>query len=495
VRRRFWLGIAAVTLVAVGSVVAAVLVYDNDNADFHAMQREEAMRAAHQMEAVAGLSVDQLDSAAAFFKAEDDLSKHEFEVYGRSLIQQGALGGTAFIPRVTAAGRERFEQTHHMPILERVGVLGFDRSRPRAEYFPITYVTAEGNEQDKRSRALGYDLGQDPDRARLLDRARDAGVAVSSPVIPLLIGGTGINVFRAVYRDGAPAKTVAERRRALIGFAAGSFRVGALAASATDAVTSDVDVQLRIGDATVYGPSGSLEDAASVPVRIADRTWAMTVKDPGGAGLSLPVALAVLGISLAALLASLIITWGRTERMQELERQASQDALTGLSNRRRFEEDLGTAMARSRRDGSRGALLMLDLDRFKQVNDSQGHPAGDRLIKEIAEVLRRRTRESDSLARLGGDEFAVILPRCSREEARLTAEMIADEVRNHRSTAAPESITVSIGVAMFGVDPRTSVATVVSEADAAMYAAKDGGRDGVRIFDPVSVQEDVPGQS
>jgi len=485
----------AVTLVAVGSVVAAALVYDNDNADFHDMQREEAMRAAHQMEAVASLSVDQLDSAAAFFKAEDDLSKHEFEVYGRSLIQQGALGGTAYIPRVTAGGRKRFERTHGLPILERAGPFGFDRSRPRAEYFPITYVTAEENEQDKRSRALGYDLGQDPDRARLMWRARDAGVAVSSPVIPLLIGGRGINVFRAVYRDGAPAKTVAERRRALIGFAAGSFRVGALAASATDAVTSAVDIQLRIGDATVFGPGGSLDDAASVPVRIADRTWVLTVKDPGGAGLSLPVALAVLGIALAALLASLIITWGRTERMQELERQASQDSLTGLSNRRRFEEDLAAAMARSRRDGSRGALLMLDLDRFKQVNDSQGHPAGDRLITEIAGVLRQRTRASDSLARLGGDEFAVILPRCSREEARLTAEAIADEVRNHDSEAALEPVTVSIGVAMFGDDPRTSVATVVSEADAAMYGAKDDGRDAVRIFDPVALRQDTPGQS
>jgi diguanylate cyclase (GGDEF)-like protein len=484
----------AVTLVAVGSVVAAALVYSNDNDDFHDMQREEAMRAAHQMEAVAGLSVDQLDSAAAFFKAEDDLSKHEFEVYGRSLIQQGALGGTAYIPRVTAAGRERFERTHGLPILERVGAFGFDRSRPRSDYFPITYVTAEADEQDKRRQALGYDLGQDPDRAPLLWRARDAGVAVSSPVIPLLIGGRGINVFRAVYRDGAPAKTVAERRRALVGFAAGSFRVGALAASATDAVTSEVDVQLRIGDATVFGPGGSLGDAASVPVRIADRTWVLTVKDPGGAGLSLPIALAVLGISLAALLASLIITWGRTERMQELERQASQDSLTGLNNRRRFEEDLAAAMARSRREGSRGALLMLDLDRFKQVNDSQGHPAGDRLIREIAEVLRRRTRESDSLARLGGDEFAVILPRCSREEARLAAEAIADEVRNHDSEAARDPVTVSIGVAMFGDDPRTSVATVVSEADAAMYGAKDDGRDAVRIFDPVALRGDVSGQ-
>jgi diguanylate cyclase (GGDEF)-like protein len=490
VRRRFWLGIAAVTLVALGSVVAAAAVYHDDNHDFHKMQREEAMRAAHQMEAVTGLSVDQLDSASAFFKVEDDLTRHEFQVYGQSLIHQGALSGAAFIPRVTAGDRKRFERTHHLPILERVGVLQFRPSRARSEYFPITYVVSE---KKQRRRALGYDLSQDSSRGRFLNRARDTGAAVSSPVIPLLIGGRGINVFRAVYRDGAPIETTAQRRRALTGFAAGSFRIGDLAGAATEAVTAAVQVQLRAGDTTVFGASGPLEDAASVPVRIADRTWMLTVKDPGGASLSLPVVLAVLGISLAALLASLIITWGRSERMQELERQASQDTLTGLSNRRRFEEDLAAAMARSRRDGSTGALLMLDLDRFKQVNDSQGHPAGDRLIKEIAEVLRGRTRESDSLARLGGDEFAVILPRCSREEGRLAAEAIADEVRDHRCDEATRPVTVSIGVSMFGTDPRTSVATVVSEADAAMYAAKDEGRGRVRVFDSASVREDVPG--
>jgi diguanylate cyclase (GGDEF)-like protein len=491
VRRRFWLGIAAVTLIAVGSVAAAALVYHDDRGDFEDMQREEAMRAGHQMEALAGLSVDQLNSAAAFFRAEDDLSRHEFEVYGRSLIRQGALGGAVFLPRVTAANRERFERTHDLPILERVGAFSFRRSQPRPEYFPITYVAAES---EQRRRAIGYDLGQDPNRAPILKRARDKGIAVSSPVIPLLVGGRGINVFRAVYRDRAPVHTVSQRRAALTGFAAGSFRIGDLAAAATAAVTPAVQVQLRAGDDTVFGAGGSLEDAASVPVRIADRTWTLTVKDPGGPGLSLPIALAVMGISLAALLASLILTWGRTERMQELERQASQDALTGLSNRRRFEQDLAAAMARSRRDGSTGALLMLDLDRFKQVNDSHGHPAGDLLIREIAEVLRSRTRASDSLARLGGDEFAVILPRCSREEARLTAEAIADEIRDHRSDEAAEPVTVSIGVSMFGTDPRTSVATVVSEADAAMYAAKDEGRDAVRVFDPHSVREDVQGK-
>jgi diguanylate cyclase (GGDEF)-like protein len=179
--------------------------------------------------------------------------------------------------------------------------------------------------------------------------------------------------------------------------------------------------------------------------------------------------------------------------MRELGRQAGQDALTGLGNRRRFEEDLAATLARSRRDGTTGALLMLDLDRFKQVNDSHGHPAGDRVIKEVAETLRRRTRATDSLARLGGDEFAVILPRCSREEALIAAEAVADELRRHHPQDSLDPLTVSIGIALFGGDQRASVAAVVADADAAMYAAKDEGRDSVRVFEPASVGESDPG--
>ncbi|MGN6558445.1 MAG: sensor domain-containing diguanylate cyclase, partial [Solirubrobacterales bacterium] len=320
------------------------------------------------------------------------------------------------------------------------------------------------------------------------------GQAVATPLVRLLIGGTGINVFRPVYRDGAPVATAPERRRALTGFIAGSFRVQDVAAAALTVLPEDVKVQLRIDHAIAFGSTGELEDAASAPVHIADRTWLLTVEDPGGPSIGLPLALAVLGVSLAALLASLIVGWSRGERMRELEQQASQDALTGLANRRRFEEDLAAAMARSRRDRTTGALLMLDLDGFKRINDSQGHPAGDRLIKEIAETLRRRTRASDSLARLGGDEFAVILPRCSREEASIAAEAIATEVRKRHEDGA-DRMTVSIGVTTFGEDPRTSVATVVSEADAAMYAAKDGGRDQVRVFAPASVREETGTES
>ena len=491
-RTRFWLSIAAVAAIAIGSVVAAVGVYVNDHRDFQRVQREEAMRAAHQAEAVAALSVGKLSTAAAFAQTQKALSRHEFRVIGRSLLGDGALDGAAYVPRVPASQRTSYERRLGIEIRERrIGPI-LMRAAPRPVYYPVTFGTSEDG---KPSRVRGFDLGSDPLRARFLRQSGLTGEAVATPLVRLLIGGSGINVFRPVYRDGAPLATPAERQRALRAFIAGSFRVDDVATAALAVLPDDSEVQLQVDDRLAYGPAGGLEDATTFPIHIADRTWLLVVKDPGGAGLGLPLALAVLGVSLAALLGSLVVSWNRGERMRELERQAGQDSLTGLGNRRRFEEDLAGAMARSRRDGSTGALLVLDLDRFKRVNDSQGHPAGDQLIREVAGTLRRRTRASDSLARLGGDEFAVILPRCSREEARIAAEAIAEEIRRHHPRDGSDPVTVSIGIALFGEDPQTSVAAVVADADAAMYAAKDEGRDGVRVFEPASVREDDFGGS
>ena len=98
--------------------------------------------------------------------------------------------------------------------------------------------------------------------------------------MPLLLGGLGVNIFRAVYRDGAPIDTVAERRAALVGFAAGAFKIADLAKTALSAVSGANDVQLQINDRTVIGPKGELEDAAQAPLKIADRTWVLVVRDP-----------------------------------------------------------------------------------------------------------------------------------------------------------------------------------------------------------------------
>ncbi len=486
-RLRFWLGFAAVVAIAIGSVVGALIVRSNDSADFHRLQRDEAARSARQAEDVAALSVGQLASTAAFFQAVGSFNQHAFDVVAEPLLRSGALTTTAFIPRVPHSERARFERERGFTIFER-GPGGFRRAGNRPVYFPLAYVAANRN----TARALGYDLGADPVRAPFLSRARDTGRPAATPVEQLLVGGAGIVVFRPVYRDGAPRATPAQRRAALLGFAAGGFLVRDLAAAAVSAVPGDVSVQLRQGAQSVIGPSQPLDDAASASIHIADRAWLLVLRDPNRPSVGLSVLMAVVGLSLAALLGALIWVWSRNERMQELQRQASQDSLTGLKNRRRFEEDLRTEMARERREGVRGALLMLDLDNFKAVNDSLGHQAGDRVIEEIAGVLRGRTRETDVLARLGGDEFAIVLPRCDEAEARGVAEAIATAVREHvpKRDGLPR-ITASIGIAMLGADPRTSPESVVSEADAAMYAAKDAGRDAVRVFDPLAVRGDA----
>jgi diguanylate cyclase (GGDEF)-like protein len=487
-RTRFWISMAAVAAIAVGSVIAAIGVYRNDEADFDRVQSDDAARAARQAEAVAALSVGKLSTAAAIVQTQGKLNRHEFRVIGRSLLGDGALDGAAYLPSVTVARRAEFERTQGIEIRERGFGPILKRAAARPVYYPIAFGTSELEEPQ---RIRGFDLGSDPLRARVLRRAGDTGMAVATPLVQLLIGGTGINVFRPIYRDGAPAKTVAERRRALKGFIAGSFRVDDVAAAALAVLPHDAKVQLRVDQGRAFGPGGELGDGAQVPIHIANRTWFLVLEDPGNPPVGLPIAIGILGIALAALLASLVVSWNRGERMRELERQASQDALTGLGNRRRFEQDLAAAMARSRRDGTTGALLMLDPDRFKLVNDSHGHPAGDRVIMAVAETLRRRTRASDSLARLGGDEFAVILPRCSREEAVIAAEAVADEIRHRHPQDGLDPLTVSIGVTLFGEDPKASVATVVSDADAAMYAAKDEGRDGVRVFEPLPVPEEL----
>jgi diguanylate cyclase (GGDEF)-like protein/PAS domain S-box-containing protein len=153
----------------------------------------------------------------------------------------------------------------------------------------------------------------------------------------------------------------------------------------------------------------------------------------------------------------------------QLRHLADHDALTGLLNRRGIDRALSQHVARGRRYGAEGALLVLDLDGFKAVNDSLGHAAGDELIVTCALALRNRLRETDVLARLGGDEFAVLLPAEGEAEALIVAEKIVALIRE------VGGVTVSVGVTPFGDEPTPTSA--LDRADMAMYAAKQAGRD------------------
>lgn len=179
----------------------------------------------------------------------------------------------------------------------------------------------------------------------------------------------------------------------------------------------------------------------------------------------------------------------RSAAAAEMQRLAHHDSLTQLPNRRLFQDRLAHAVAASRRNGLYGAILFLDLDNFKALNDTHGHDAGDRLLVEIAQRLRSKLREGDTVARIGGDEFVMILEGLDMSEhaAAALAEQISDKLKQtiaHRVAAAGAEFqcTSSIGVRLFG--PGESVEDLLKQADRALYQAKSAGRNQVRLFDP-----------
>jgi diguanylate cyclase (GGDEF)-like protein/PAS domain S-box-containing protein len=169
------------------------------------------------------------------------------------------------------------------------------------------------------------------------------------------------------------------------------------------------------------------------------------------------------------------------DRLQHL---VDHDPLTGLFNRRRFEEELDRHVARAGRYGPEGALLLLDLDNFKLVNDTLGHSAGDELIVAVGRLLRKHLRDSDVIARLGGDEFAVLLPAGGLAEAEAVAAKLVAAVREEAAVVAgrrTRRVTTSVGVAVFGEDEVAGAEMLVS-ADLAMYDAKEAGRDRYAVY-------------
>lgn len=165
---------------------------------------------------------------------------------------------------------------------------------------------------------------------------------------------------------------------------------------------------------------------------------------------------------------------------QELTRLATTDPLTGVANRRRFLEQTEMELARMKRYGKPAALLMLDIDHFKRVNDTYGHAVGDALLQHLATLARVHLRHVDLFGRLGGEEFGVLLPDTGRAGARQFADRFRRYVADSpfESDKGAISLTISIGVAQFEADDVASD-SILARADAALYRAKEGGRNRV----------------
>jgi diguanylate cyclase (GGDEF)-like protein len=227
-----------------------------------------------------------------------------------------------------------------------------------------------------------------------------------------------------------------------------------------------------------------------VPIRLGARRGILTIDRYGGRHFQRDD---LETVQLFATIAAVALENASLYRIAE--QQAISDGLTGLYNHRHFYERLGMELTRARRSGEPLALLMIDLDDFKQLNDAHGHPAGDEVLRTVGRILAEETRRGvDLAARYGGEEFAVFLPNTAVMAAGAPGKGAAAVAERLRSTIAQAPIehgegdakltlhiTVSIGLAVYPATAST-MGELVAQADAALYLAKRRGKDRVEIY-------------
>jgi diguanylate cyclase len=173
----------------------------------------------------------------------------------------------------------------------------------------------------------------------------------------------------------------------------------------------------------------------------------------------------------------------QAEEIDRTRKEAHSDALSGVSNRKGFDERLLVLLGDLKRGGDPFALVLVDMDHFKWINDTHGHTAGDNVLKEFGALLKRVVREGDFVGRYGGDEFALLLPRADLEVAAKVADRLRSETTRTNfglgSVGELGAVTISVGVALARAGDTPEV--LIGRADQALYASKKGGRNRVKL--------------
>lgn len=175
---------------------------------------------------------------------------------------------------------------------------------------------------------------------------------------------------------------------------------------------------------------------------------------------------------------------GNIKLFEKIQRQATTDGLTGLANYKRFYEILERELWRYRRYGGQISLIMVDIDNLKKINDTYGHRAGDKVIKQISRKIKECIRKIDTAARYGGDEFAIILPNTPLEDAKVVAERMVKAVADSPIMWKKDEIDLSISVGLGEYDAQSTAEDITSRSDEALYTAKQAGKNRVKIFEP-----------
>jgi len=436
-----------------------------------------------------------------FESANDDITRSEYQTFSTRLFEahRGMLR-LAWLPRIKRKERGEYEAaaiTDGVPAFRIKSYPDGTVAPESDEYYPVYFST-----EAKTSPVYGLDYWSIPDHRAVLEQSRDYDMIGALRTRQNLINqnerANAAMIGIPVYAKGTSRTTVADRRRNLSGFIVGVFDLPMLLQSVrannpnSPALAINLLPPERVINASGVDPQRWPADPNiwSTTLRIGDADWVFQVAPAGGAILAThnrALALYAAGIATTIFLAVYLALSSRNAQQLALANRrvlelAQTDALTGLANRAFFLEE----MERINDDkNGRFTVFLLDLDRFKNVNDSLGHGAGDELLVQVAQRLRSQLREEDVLARLGGDEFALI--QAGSSDQRGAAIELAQRIT--RLIAEPfqlggqrVEIGTSIGISLAPQHGRDQE-HLLKKADLALYRSKSAGRSCYTLYD------------
>jgi diguanylate cyclase (GGDEF)-like protein len=474
-------------------------------------------------------ATDLMWSLRAFLESMDHpVTRAEYQSFSSAL--RGRVVGlrdTGWAPRVTASGRDAFErdvQATGLPnfqIVERGANGKLVRAAERAEYFPILF--SDPGEINRP--ILGFDLASESMRNLVVARARATDRPAATSPVKLMNMQRPNGGLMSFIPINAGHEAVHDASRPIAGIVLGAFETEAMIRNILSTTINLVGIDMYVfdpngpdGGRLIYWHSASGQPVPSEALILAaahwqgtldlvDQQWTAVFAPSGGEfpGASNRTAIAVLagGLIMTAMVVSYLclsvrrtrhletLTTNLRETTEELRRNGMQldhiahhDALTGLPNRVLFRHEVAGFLRRVRR-GQSLAVLYLDLDRFKMVNDTFGHPVGDRLLSEVADRMRAAVREVDTITRLGGDEFAIAQSGADqpRSADTLALRLIESLGRPYDIGGHSVAVGASIGITLAARDD-LDVDQLLRRADLALYSAKRDGRGTWHWFEP-----------
>ena len=456
----------------IGEQAQAMLDYQRARAAFRDSGIDHEVESLLQSMAIAYRRMGDYAQAASYFEqARPRLeAKQDFEGLAVNSIQLGFLHDEAGAPDKARAAFEeaaRISAAHDDPIDRNGALLGLAEAQialdlPEAAQATLREATAGyAKEQDDSSRDMLLLLGG---KALAKQGKHEAALANYRDALPLMEASGNLRYLAMLHQARAASEEALGRDRDALA----SFK-------RYDALQDELQGKMRLeqGRLLQYEYEIRRRDFENQRLRAERHAQAQQLADLQRIRRWQTVAM-VSGLLLAALLAAFAWRqWGKSRRLRAL---ALVDPLTGAASRRGFDTAAAGALADAMRTGLPLSLLALDLDRFKNINDRYGHPAGDRVLAATTKAWQAVLRERDLLARIGGEEFAVVCPDATLAKARGIATRLLEATEALRFDEIDPALRVGVSIGLAQTEPGDTLATLHSRADAALYRAKQGGR-------------------